>query len=109
MDLSLFNDREYYAGRGLVLRTAWYFCNAIVFDSWLVPISSVKRALLRLFGACIGKGVVIKPRVNVKYPWHLTVGDHSWIDEGVWIDNLVSVKVGANVCISQSAYLLTGN
>jgi putative colanic acid biosynthesis acetyltransferase WcaF len=53
--------------------------------------------------------VVIKPRVNIKYPWRLSVGANSWIGEGSWIDNLVDVTIGANVCISQGAYLLTGN
>lgn len=109
MDLSHFDNNDYNPGAGFILRVAWYLCNAVVFDSWLVPISSLKRVLLRLFGARVGKGVVIKPRVNVKYPWQLIIGDHSWIGEGVWIDNLVLVKVGANVCISQGAYLLTGN
>jgi putative colanic acid biosynthesis acetyltransferase WcaF len=45
----------------------------------------------------------------VKYPWLLSIGNNSWIGEDVWIDNLVEVKIGANVCISQGAYLCTGN
>ena len=69
----------------------------------------MKRMLLKLFGAKIGKGVVIKPNVNIKFPWLLEIGDHSWIGENVWIDNLVPVKIGSNVCISQRAMLLTGN
>lgn len=65
--------------------------------------------MLRLFGAKIGTDVLIKPCVNIKYPWFLEIGDHSWIGENAWIDNLAKVTVGANVCISQGAYLLTGN
>ena len=57
----------------------------------------------------IGKGVVIKPSVNIKYPWKLIVGDHVWIGENVWIDNLAEVFISDNVCISQGAMLLTGN
>ena len=53
--------------------------------------------------------MVIKPRVRIKYPWHLVLGDNVWIGEDVWIDNLVTVTVGSNVCISQGAYLLTGS
>jgi putative colanic acid biosynthesis acetyltransferase WcaF len=64
---------------------------------------------LRIFGASVGAGVVIKPRVNIKYPWFLEIGDNVWIGEDVWIDNLASVVIGNNVCISQGAYLLTGN
>jgi putative colanic acid biosynthesis acetyltransferase WcaF len=65
--------------------------------------------LLRLFGATIGRGVVIKPRVNIKYPWNLSIGDHTWIGEQVWLDSLVDIDIGSHVCISQGAYLLTGN
>ena len=64
---------------------------------------------MRLFGAKIGKGVVIKPAVNIKYPWFLTIGDNSWVGENVWIDNLGKVEIGSNVCISQGALLLCGN
>jgi putative colanic acid biosynthesis acetyltransferase WcaF len=53
--------------------------------------------------------VVIRPGVRVKYPWHLTVGDDSWIGEDCWIDNLVPVSIGRNACLSQGSYLCTGN
>ena len=51
----------------------------------------------------------VKPRVTIKHPWRLRLGDHVWIGEGVWIDNLAEVTIGSHVCISQDAYLLTGN
>jgi putative colanic acid biosynthesis acetyltransferase WcaF len=57
----------------------------------------------------VGKGVIIKPRVNIKYPWKLTIGNQVWIGENVWIDNLGLVSIGNNVCISQGAMLLCGN
>jgi len=74
-----------------------------------MPLMGCKRMLLRVFGAKIGKGVVIKPGVNIKYPWFLKIGNHSWIGEGVWIDNLGLVEIGENVCLSQGALLLCGN
>ncbi len=69
----------------------------------------LKTRLLRLFGARIGRNVIIKPNVHIKYPWHLRVGDNCWIGERSWIDNFVKVSLGDNVCISQGAYLCTGN
>lgn len=75
----------------------------------LNPFSGLKVMLLRLFGARVGKGVVIKPNVNIKYPWLLEIGDHTWIGERAWIDNLAQVKIGKNCCISQGAMLLCGN
>lgn len=88
---------------------AWYIVNAIIFRSYLLPGSAIKRGLLKLFGAKVGKSVVIKPQVNIKYPWFLSIGDHSWIGENVWIDNLTTVSIGDNCCLSQGAFLLTGN
>jgi len=52
---------------------------------------------------------LIKPGVNIKYPWFLEIGNNTWIGEQVWIDNLGLVKIGSNVCISQGAMLLCGN
>lgn len=107
--LADYDNSHYHPGGGALKRIAWYVVNALIFDSWLIPLSRPKCGLLRLFGARIGKGVAIKPRVNIKYPWNLEVGEHVWIGEGAWIDNLVPVRIGSNVCISQESYLLTGN
>jgi len=68
-----------------------------------------KKFLLRVFGAHVGNGVIIKPHVSIKYPWKLKIGNHSWIGEGVWIDNLGEVVIGDHCCLSQGAMLLCGN
>lgn len=95
-------------GRPWWVEVLWLVCQCALFSTDL-PGSAWRRGLLRMFGAAIGNGVVIKPRVRVKLPWRLVVGDHSWIGEGVWIDNLATVTIGRNVCVSQGAYLCTGN
>lgn len=96
-------------GASKVKLVLWYFVNAVFFKSSINPSSALKIILLKAFGAKIGEGVVIKPSVNIKYPWKLNVDDHTWIGEEVWIDNLVQVSIGKSVCISQGALLLTGN
>ncbi|MBM3920782.1 MAG: colanic acid biosynthesis acetyltransferase WcaF [Sphingomonadales bacterium] len=105
---ALFNNRWYKPGRNIVVRGIWHACNSILLMSFL-PGNAWRRSILRLFGAQIGKGVVIKPRVNVKYPWNLSIGEHSWLGDSVWIDNLGAVSIGSNCCISQGALLLCGN
>lgn len=93
----------------MAVRTLWFFVGLPIVRCQLLPFSSVRRFILRCFGAKLGRGVVLKPGVRVKHPWLLSVGDHSWIGEDVWIDNLVEVRIGANCCLSQGAYLCTGN
>ena len=106
-DLSRFNNAWYNPG-GRLRRAMWYFVHECFVSSGH-PFGFVRLAALRMFGAEIGKGVVIKPRVRVKYPWKLQVGSNSWIGEDVWIDNLAHVTLGANCCLSQGAMLLCGN
>lgn len=84
-------------------------CERIIFHEPLNPSSSLKRILLKIFGAQVGDGVVIKPGVNIKYPWKLSIGNHTWIGEKVWIDNLDEVTIGNHCCLSQGAMLLCGN
>ena len=108
-DLSLYNNKPYHPGGNALKRVLWYYANVFFFKSSLFPFYRFKVGLLRLFGAQMGKKVRIKPCVNIKYPWHLNIGDNVWIGENVWIDCLVRVTIGSNVCISQGATLLTGS
>jgi putative colanic acid biosynthesis acetyltransferase WcaF len=108
-DLSAYNNAPYHPGGSLLKRLLWFYVNALLFKTSLCPVSGVKTAILRLFGAHIEKGVVIKPCINIKYPWNLRIAQNAWIGEQVWIDNLVMVTIGANVCISHGAMLITGS
>jgi putative colanic acid biosynthesis acetyltransferase WcaF len=81
----------------------------IVFQSGWFPFYGIKRWLLRAFGATVGRAVVIKPRVRIKFPWRCQIGNDCWVGEDVWIDNLASVRIGNDVCLSQGVYLCTGS
>jgi putative colanic acid biosynthesis acetyltransferase WcaF len=107
-DLSGYKNDWYQPGAGAIKRAAWFAVNACFFASYF-PFNSIKVVLLRLFGATVGKGLIIKPTVNIKYPWKLYIGNHVWIGEQVWIDNLEYVSLGDNCCLSQGALLLCGN
>jgi len=107
-ELDTFDNKGYKPG-SVLKRSLWYVINLVFFNTPIPFPSFLKRTILRIFGAEIGKGVVIKPSIKIKYPWMLSVGHHSWIGEGVWIDSLGKVEIGANCCISQGAMLLCGN
>lgn len=108
VDLSQYHH-TYRAGRSPIVCSLWFFIGLPLLRCSLIPSSGFRRWLLRLFGAEIGAGAVIKPGVRVKYPWLLRVGEHCWIGEDCWIDNLALVNLGSHVCLSQGAYLCTGS
>jgi putative colanic acid biosynthesis acetyltransferase WcaF len=99
----------YTAGAGFLRQLLWFCIGAPLLSARCCPGSSWRIHLLRGFGAEIGAGCRIKPGLRVKYPWRLRVGSSSWLGEDVWIDNLASVSIGSQVCLSQGAYLCTGN
>ena len=108
VDLSTFNNNWYKPGNALK-RILWHYTNLVFFKSGWFPIYGIKVFILKLFGATVGKNVCIKPNVNIKYPWFLSIGNNVWIGEEVWIDNLAQVSIGDHVCISQGALLITGS
>ena len=106
--LDKFDNSDYRPGPW-PKRVLWVLVSGMYFQTWFPWPHSIKRMWLRCFGAKVGRGVVLKPRVTIKYPWKLTVGDHCWIGENVWIDNLGQVTLGNHCCLSQGALLLCGN
>lgn len=104
-----FDKKDYDSGASTVKIMCWYFISTVFFRSGLMPFSLVLVGLLRLFGCKAGNDVRVKPFVNIKYPWKLIIGNHTWIGEGAVIENLALVTLGENVCISQGSTLITGN
>jgi putative colanic acid biosynthesis acetyltransferase WcaF len=108
MELDRFDKTRFDRGRSRVIEACWLVVQALLVSSW-IPGSAHRRALLALFGARIGTGVVLKPGLRVKFPWRLRIGDHTWIGENAWIDNLALVTIGSHCCLSQGVYVCTGN
>lgn len=100
---------DYVPGAPWFVQIFWFCLGAPLLALRWLPGSEWRVLLLRCFGAQIGCGCRLKPGLRVKYPWRLCVGKHTWLGEDVWIDNLDQVSIGERACLSQGAYLCTGN
>jgi putative colanic acid biosynthesis acetyltransferase WcaF len=109
LDFSKFNNSGFSRGAPAWKEALWWLCRSVLFAPWFPIPSPFKVAFLRFFGAKIGRGVVIRSRVNITFPWKLEIGDQVWIGDEVMILSLDQVKIGSNVCISQRAFLCTGS
>lgn len=109
VQLSQYQITNYTPGAPFWKQLLWFFLGEPFVRSRWIPISGLKVWMLRSFGAAIGKGVRIKPGVRIKFPWRLTIGNHCWIGEDAWFDNLAPIVLGNNVCVSQAVYFCTGN
>jgi putative colanic acid biosynthesis acetyltransferase WcaF len=108
--LSRFNPQKGLdRGASRPVEWLWYACKCLFFLSPIPWPNAFKRSLLRCFGASIGKGVNLKPRINIHLPWKLSIGDHCWIGEEAFILNFEQVSIGDNCCLSQRCFLCTGN
>ena len=109
VNLREFNAGGFDRGAGKLKEMLWYITKMVFFLSAFPYPNVIKVALLKAFGAKVGSGVVIKPRVNIHFPWKIEIGNDVWIGEEAFILNFEKVVLGSNVCISQRALLCGGN
>jgi len=100
---------DWHPGAPVLVQTLWFVLGSPLLAARWLPGSAWRVLLLRAFGARIGAGCRLKPGVRVKFPWRLQVGNHCWLAEGAWLDNLAPITLADRVCLSQGAYLCTGN
>jgi putative colanic acid biosynthesis acetyltransferase WcaF len=107
-DLKRFRLPPDFRGRSGLVVQLWWFVQTIFFRGSPQVMYGFRRWLLRLFGAQIGKGVIVRPSVTIPYPWKLQIGDHSWIGDHAVLYCFAKITIGKNVVISQKSYLCAG-
>lgn len=73
------------------------------------PMWGWRRFLLRMFGACIGRGVQIYPTVRITIPWNVSIGDDTSIGDRAIVYALGSIEIGRQATISQGVHLCAGS
>ncbi|MCB0335625.1 MAG: WcaF family extracellular polysaccharide biosynthesis acetyltransferase [Bdellovibrionales bacterium] len=109
MHLDTYSKNDFQVGAPYFIQILWYCVSVLLVGSQILPGSGWRTCLLRAFGAQVGRGVVWKPGVKIKYPWKLSVGDYTWVGERVWIDNVACISIGQHACLSQLVYLCSGS
>jgi putative colanic acid biosynthesis acetyltransferase WcaF len=103
-----FTGENYSKGRAWPVQLLWMVVSRYITMQWWCP-NRLRVAILRMFGARIGTGTLVRHDVKIHWPWKLEVGQHTWIGESTWILNLEPVAIGSNTCISQGVLLCTGS
>jgi putative colanic acid biosynthesis acetyltransferase WcaF len=109
VDLRQYDQSKYDRGRPGWFVLLWWLVQAIAFPLSPHTFNGFRRWLLRLFGAQIGTGVIIRPTARFTYPWKVEIGDYSWIGDDVVFYSLESICIGCHCVISQECYLCTGS
>ena len=109
VNLGKYDNSDFDCGAPRWKRRLWVVVRCVFFQNPFPWRSAFRSALLRYFGAKIGKGVGIGSNVNISFPWRLVVGDHVWIGDDVGILSLAQVTIESSVCVARRSFLCTGS
>ena len=80
---------------------------------WLIVLSPPRlfgwrRAVLRLFGSKVGRGVRLCSSTRICMPWNVAIGAGSSLGEQVLIYSLGQVTIGRGVTLARGAHICAG-
>ena len=107
-DLSKFSVPKEFRGRSKIIVQLWWITHSLLFKPSPQIFYGWRRFLLRLYGAKLGRNVLIRPHVTITYPWKIEIGDNSWIGDDCVLYSLDKITIGNNVSIAHKVYLNTG-
>lgn len=108
-DLSIFKLPRGFRGRSAFVVQLWWLVQATLFCGSPQFAYGFRRFLLRLFGARVGRGVIVRPSAKITYPWKVELGDYVWIGDDAVLYSLGEIRVGAHSVVSQRSYLCGGD
>jgi putative colanic acid biosynthesis acetyltransferase WcaF len=108
-ELERFQVPPGFRGRSRVYVQLWWLVQSTLFAMSPQAMYGWRAWLLRLFGAKIGRGAIIRPSAKIAYPWKLTIGDHCHIGDEVHLYTYGQIEIGDCAVISQRSYICTGS
>lgn len=107
-DLKNFKVPKKFRGKSKIVVQLWWIIQDTLFAWSPQFLYGWRRFLLRVFGAKIGKGVLIRSTVKITYPWNIEIGDYCWIGEENVLYSLGKITIGNNVALAHKVYINTG-
>lgn len=90
-------------------RVLWAAVQSTLYRYSFHTANTFRAALLRLFGARIGRHCTLRRTSTVYYPWQFSLDDLSTLGDNATVYNLGTIAIGRRVTISQQAYLCAGS
>ena len=91
-----------------VARVLWSLVQATLFRCSPHNFYAWRAMLLRMFGARLGKKVLIRPSVSITIPWNLSAGDFASVGDHAILYCLGKITLGQWCTVSQYAHLCAG-
>ena len=104
-DLGSFVLPRNFRGRSAFSVQLWWVVQSTLFKKSPQFAYKFRAAILRTFGASVGKNTIIRPSATFTYPWKVIIGDNVWIGDDVTIYSLGEINIGHNSVISQRSYI----
>lgn len=90
-------------------RGVWNLAWLVLYRPTPRPCHAWRRAVLRAFGAHIGKAVRVYPSARIWAPWNLEMGDYSCLGDYVDCYSVDRIRIGAQATVSQYSFLCSAS
>jgi putative colanic acid biosynthesis acetyltransferase WcaF len=107
-DLSRFRPPAGFRGRPAWFVQLWWLFDALFVRPTPQALYAWRRFAWRLFGAKVGRNVLIRPGARVTFPWKVEIGDYCWIGDNATLYSVAPITIGEHSVVSQEAYLCAG-
>ncbi len=98
-----------FSFKNRIMRLVWNVCYTVFFKYSPKPLHSWRSFVLKCFGAKVGKGVHVYPKVTIWAPWNLELKDECGIASGATLYSQDKIVIGKRTVISQGAHLVAGS
>jgi putative colanic acid biosynthesis acetyltransferase WcaF len=102
------HSKPSFSLKNRLLRAVWQTVSLLMFRFSPRPFHAWRAAILRIFGAKIGKGCHIYPGVRIWAPWNLICDEEVGVGDGAYLYNQAPIRLGRRAVVSQGAQLCTG-